>query len=165
VGELLPLDAVAAALLGLALLRGLWIGAVREAFSLAGLAAAAFAVRAWRAPLADWLVAHAPFSLAEWTAQAVAVIGLGAATLLAVGWLGRLAFRGVREAGLRLADRVLGALLGALEGAAVVAVLVLGLIALLGREDEALAGTRSLAAFEWAEARLGDEPTGAARER
>jgi membrane protein required for colicin V production len=157
VGDLLTVDAVAAALLGLALLRGLWIGAVREAFSLAGLAAAAWAVRAWRLPAAAWLAAHAPFEMTGLAARVLAAIGVGAGTLIAVALLGRLVYRGVREAGLGFADRLLGAALGLLEGALVVGVLVLGLSTLIGRDDAALAGTRSLAAFEWAEAALGFE--------
>jgi uncharacterized membrane protein required for colicin V production len=167
VSVLPTVDAIAAAILSLALLRGLWIGAVREGFSLAGLAAAALVVRAWRAPAGAWLALHGPFELTDFAARTIAALGLGAGTLLLVAVLGRLAYRGVREAGLRLADRLAGALLGALEGALVVAALVLGLALLLGRDDEALAGTRSLAAFEWVEETLGftspDRPSDPAR--
>jgi hypothetical protein len=65
--------------------------------------------------------------------------------------------RGVRGAGLGLLDRLAGLLLGATEGAVVVAALVVGLAALLGRDDDALAGTRTLAALEATEAALGVE--------
>jgi len=155
VSDLASVDAIAGAVLLLALLRGLWIGAVREAFSLAGLAAAAWVVRAWRVPAGAWLEQHGPFEMTGLAARLIAALGLGAGTLLAVTLLSRLAHRGVREAGLRLADRLAGALLGALEGAIVVAALVFGLALLLGRDDEALAGTKSLAAYEWVEATLG----------
>jgi uncharacterized membrane protein required for colicin V production len=155
VSELPTVDAIAAALLLLATLRGLWIGAVREAFSLAGLAAAAWAVSALRVPAGAWLAEHGPFEMTELAARLIAALVLGAATLLAVGVVSRLAHRGMREAGLGLADRVAGGLLGAFEGAVIVALLVFGLSLLLGRDDEALAGTRSLAAFEWVEGKLG----------
>jgi uncharacterized membrane protein required for colicin V production len=158
VNELATLDAIAAAVLGLATLRGFWIGGVREAFSLAGLGAAVWVVRAWRLPAAAWLLAHGPFET-ELAAKVAATIALGAGTLLVVTVLSRLAYRGVREAGLGLADRTFGALLGAFEGALVVAALVFGLAALLGRDDAALAGTRSLAAYEWLEHAAGIEPT------
>ena len=125
--ELATVDAIAAAVLTLAALRGLWIGAVREAFSLAGLAFAAWVVRAWRLPAAVWLAAHGPFEMTDLAARVLAAAGLGAGTLVAVAVVSRLAYRGMREAGLGLADRGLGALLGALEGAIVAAALVFGL--------------------------------------
>lgn len=159
--ELRTLDAVAGAVLGLALLRGVWIGAVREAFSLAGLAAAGWVVRSWRVPAGAWLVAHGPFEMTELAARILAALGLGAATVLAVAVLSRLVRRGVRGAGLGLLDRLAGALLGAAEGALVAGALTFGLIALLGRDDAALTGTRSLAAYEWAEAQLGIEAAAA----
>jgi uncharacterized membrane protein required for colicin V production len=158
VSDLATVDAIAGAVLLLALLRGLWIGAVREAFSLAGLAAAAWVVRTWRVPAGAWLEQHGPFEMTGLAARVIAALTLGAGTLLAVTLLSRLAHRGVREAGLRLADRLAGALLGALEGAIVVAALVFALALLLGRDDEALAGTKSLAAYEWIEATLGVRP-------
>jgi uncharacterized membrane protein required for colicin V production len=157
VSDLATVDAIAGAVLLLAALRGLWIGAVREAFSLAGLAAAAWVVRTWRIPLGNWLELDGPFEMTGLAARVIAALALGAGTLLAVSVLSRIVYRGVREAGLRLVDRLAGALLGALEGALVGAALVLGLTVLLGRDDTALAGTRSLAAFEWVEATLGIE--------
>ncbi len=153
--DLHTLDIVAAAVLALAALRGIWIGAVREAFSLAGLAAAAFVVRSWRQPAAAWLDAHGPFEVTELAAAILAALGLGLGTLLAVGIAGRLVRRGVRGAGLGVVDRLAGGLLGSAEGAVVMAAFVLGLAALLGREDDALAGTRSLAALEALESALG----------
>jgi uncharacterized membrane protein required for colicin V production len=149
--ELRALDAVAAVVLSLATLRGLWIGAVREAFSLAGLAAGVFAVGRWREAGAAWLESAGASGAA---AQILAVPALFLAALLAVALVGRVARRGVRGAGLGLADRLAGAALGAAEGAVVVTVLVLGLAALLGREDAALAGTRTLASLEWTERAL-----------
>jgi membrane protein required for colicin V production len=157
VNDLATVDAIAAAVVMLGLLRGLWIGAVREAFSLAGLAVATWVVRTWRLPAAAWLATHGPFEMTDLAARVIAAAGLGAGTLVAVAVVSRLVYRGVREAGLAVTDRLLGALLGALEGAIVVAALVFGLAALLGRDDDVLAGTRSLAAFEWVEARLGVE--------
>jgi uncharacterized membrane protein required for colicin V production len=161
VEELRTLDAVAGAVLGLALLRGLWIGAVGELFSLAGLAAAGWVVRTWRLPAGAWLAAHSPIEMTELVARILAALGLGLGTLLSVALLRRLVRRGVRSAGLAFADRVGGALLGVVEGAIVVAALVFGGILLLGRDDEVLVGTRSLAAFEWAEAAAGIEAVGA----
>ena len=58
--ELRTVDAITAVLLALATLRGVWIGAVGEVFSLAGLAAAAYVVRTWRLPAGAWLATHPP---------------------------------------------------------------------------------------------------------
>jgi membrane protein required for colicin V production len=157
VEELRTLDAVAAAVLALAALRGLWIGAVREAFSLAGLATAVLVVRAWREPAGQWLDAHGPFEMTELAAGILAALVLGVASLVAVAMVGRVVRRGVRGAGLGLLDRLAGLLLGATEGAVVVAALVVALAALLGRDDDALAGTRTLAALEATEEALGVE--------
>jgi membrane protein required for colicin V production len=157
VEELRTLDAVAAAVLALAALRGLFIGAVREAFSLAGLATAVLVVRAWREPTGRWLDAHGPFEMTGLAAEMLAALALGLASLIAVAMVGRLVRRGVRGAGLGLLDRLAGLLLGAAEGAVVVAALVVGLAALLGRDDQALSGTRTLAALEATEAALGVE--------
>ena len=49
------LDAIVAAVLALAVLRGLWIGLLREGFSIAALAAGCLAVRAFAVPLGGWL--------------------------------------------------------------------------------------------------------------
>lgn len=149
------LDVIAAAVLTLAALRGVWIGAVREAFSLAGLAAAIVAVRTWREPVGRWLEADGPVAMTPLAAELVAALALGLGSLLAVAIVGRLVRRGVRGAGLGLLDRLAGGLLGAAEGAVVVAALTVGLAALLGREDEALVGTRTLAALEATEHALG----------
>ncbi|MEN8159151.1 MAG: CvpA family protein [Myxococcota bacterium] len=149
------LDVIAGALLALAALRGLWIGAVREVFSLAGLAAAIIAVRTWREPVGRWLDANGPAAMTELAAEMLAALALGLGTLLTVAVIGRLVRRGVRGAGLGLLDRLAGGLLGAAEGAVVLAAVTLGLAALLGREDPALDGTRTLAALEATERALG----------
>ena len=149
------LDTVAAAVLALAALRGLWIGGVREAFSLAGLAAAILVARAWHEPVGGWLEANGPDAMTPLAAELLAALALAVGTLVAAGLIGRLLRRTLRSAGLGLFDRLAGGLLGAAEGAVVVAALALGLAALLGRDDSALADTRTLAALEATERALG----------
>jgi uncharacterized membrane protein required for colicin V production len=146
-----PVDALALAVLAIALLRGLAIGMVREAFSVAALAAACVAVRFGTAPAAGWLLENALPGLGPLGAKilAGAAVGLGAA--VAVGLFGRLVRRGVHAAGLGLPDRLAGAAIGAAEGALVVGVLLLAAITLLGRENPSLARSRTLSAFEQAE--------------
>ena len=146
-----PVDALAFSVLAIALVRGLAIGMVREAFSVAALAGACIAVRFGTAPAAAWLLENALPGLGPLGAKILAgsVVGLTAA--IAVGLLGRLVRRGVHAAGLGLPDRLAGAAIGAAEGALVVGVLLLAAITLLGREHPTLARSRTLVAFEQAE--------------
>jgi membrane protein required for colicin V production len=141
-------DGVVLAILGLACLRGLLRGLVREAFSVAALAAACVVAKLYYGPLADWLLAASDGRIGElaapWLAGALLVVGaIGAVTLL-----GRVLRRGARAAGLGWADRAGGALLGTAEGALVAGILLASAAALVGRDHELLASSRSLATFE-----------------
>lgn len=146
-----PVDAVALAVLALALLRGLAIGMVREAFSVAALAAACIAVRFGTAPAATWLLENALPGLGPLGAQILAGAGVGLGAAISVGLFGRLVRRGVHAAGLGLPDRLAGAVIGAAEGALVVGALLLLAITLVGRGHSSLARSRTLATFEQAE--------------
>jgi len=147
------IDLIAAGVLAVAILRGLWIGLVREAFSLAALASAVFAVRRFAEPLADDIAAR--FQLDPLLATAIAGGGVAVAAILIVAVVGRLIRRALHASGLGLADRVGGSVLGALEGALFVAMLLFGVITVTGRNDPLIAETRSLAAFETLESWLG----------
>ncbi len=136
--------------MGLACLRGLWIGGVREAFSLAAIAAACLSVRFGTLPLATWLLRESPLELAPLAARLFAGVVLALATVLAVGSLGRWLRRGLRAAGLGLADRLVGGLLGAAEGALLVALAVLAVGGLLGLEHPLLRESRVVAALDTA---------------
>jgi membrane protein required for colicin V production len=146
-----PLDVAALLVVAIALLRGLAIGMVREAFSVAALAAACVAVRFGSGPGSEWLLENALPGLGPLGARilAGAAIGLGAA--LAVGTCGRIVRRGVEAAGLGFADRLAGAAIGAAEGALVIAIALLVAVTLVGRDHPLLASSRTLAAFERAE--------------
>jgi membrane protein required for colicin V production len=146
-----PVDVAALAVLGVALLRGLAIGMVREAFSVAALAAACLAVRFGTAPAAVWLEANALPGLGPLGARVLAGASVALAAALAVGLLGRVVRRGVHAAGLGLADRLAGAAIGAAEGALVIAVALLVGLSVLGRAHPLLARSRALEAFERAE--------------
>ena len=153
-------DLVAMGVLTVAILRGLWIGLVREAFSLAALASAVFAVRRFAEPLAEDLAAS--FQLDPLLATAIAGGGVAVATILIVAGIGLLVRRALRASGLGLADRLGGSVLGALEGALFVAMLLFGVITVTGRNDPLIAGTRSLAVFEALEGWVGHDGADAA---
>lgn len=149
-------DLAAAGILAAAVLRGVWIGLVREAFSLAALACAVFAVRRFAEPIADDLAAS--YDLDPLLATAIAGAGVAVAAIVAVTIVGFVIRRAVRASGLGLADRIGGAVLGACEGALFVALLLFGVITVTGRTDPLIAGTRSLAAFEAVERWIGSAP-------
>jgi membrane protein required for colicin V production len=152
-------DLVAAGVLAAAMLRGLWIGMLREAFSLAALACAVIAVRRFSEPVARAIASR--WELEPLLASAAAGAVVAVATILAVSLVGAIVRRSVHAAGLGLADRLGGAALGAAEGALAVAILMIGAIAVLGRTDPMLAGSRTLAVFEQVEGVFGGEAGGA----
>lgn len=160
-GEIRSVDLVVAAILGVAALRGLFLGLIREVFSLGALAAACVAVRLGVAPFGAWLerlTGDELGSAAPWVAGAL----LAAGAIAAVAFAGRLVARGARAAGLGWADRAGGAVLGTAEGALVAAVLLLVASTVLGRSHALLAGSRSLGALERVErlaAERAREPT------
>ena len=140
-------DIIGAGIVGIALVRGLILGLVREAFSLGSIAAACIVIRLYAVPVGSWMDSWISTSLgaaAPWIAGAV----LAAVTVAVGGGIARLARRTVRFAGLGWADRTGGAVLGAAEGGLVVAILLVIGAAFVGRDHPTLAGTQSLAALE-----------------
>lgn len=147
-GEIRSVDLVVAAILGVAVLRGLFLGLIREAFSIGALAAACVAVRLWDAPVAGFLTRVTGGEVGETAAPWVAGALLAAGAIAAAALVGRVVHRGARAAGLGWADRAGGAALGFAEGALVAGVLLVVAIAALGRGHALLAGSRSLDALE-----------------
>ena len=144
-------DVVTLAILAVAVLRGLWIGLIREVFSLAALAAACIAVRFGTAPAADWMLLNLPVELGPLAARIAAGVVIAVAVIVIVATAGRVLRKGARWVGLGFADRLAGGVLGAAEGALVVVVLMLIGTTVVGRDHPAVAGSRTLAAFESAE--------------
>ena len=147
-GEIRSIDVVVAAILGVAMLRGLFLGLIREAFSIGALAGAIVAVRLFAGPAAEWLVEATRGEVGPAAAPWIAGAVLAIATVAVVAVIGRLLRRGVRAAGLGWADRSGGALLGGAEGLLVAGLLLLILSAVLGREHAFVADSHSIAALE-----------------
>ncbi|MCH2172160.1 CvpA family protein [Myxococcota bacterium] len=144
-------DLLALGVLCLALLRGLFIGLVREAFSLGGIAAACIMTRLFAAPLGEWITevgrGSLPPSAGPWIAGGILVI----ASLVVVALVGRGLRKGLKAVGLGWADRMGGALLGTAEGMVAVAVALFLATSLLGRDHLALRDSHSLALLEQVE--------------
>jgi membrane protein required for colicin V production len=142
-----PIDIVVVAIVGIAAMRGLFLGLIREAFSIGALAGAVIAVRIWNEPFSDWLVDATRGRLGElapWLSGALLAIGV----IAAVGVFGRVMRHGARAVGLGWFDRAGGVALGIAEGALATGALLLVITSALGRHHTVIAGSRSLALME-----------------
>ena len=156
--EFESVDIVVGAIIGIACLRGFFLGLIREAFSLASLAAAYIAVKAFVGPVSEWVGdisgGRINEALEPWVAGALLVL----VTIGAVTTVGRIIRRGARAVGLGFVDRVGGGLLGATEGVLVVIVLLILVGDRIGRDHPAIANTRTLAALEEMELLASEAP-------
>ena len=143
-----PVDVATLAILTLAVLRGLFMGLIREVFSLGALAAACIAVRLGAAPAGDWMLLHVPLEIGALTARVIAGGVIAIAVIVIVAGVGRILRRGARWVGLGFADRLAGGVLGAAEGSLVIVILMLLGIAVAGRDHPPLASSQTLAVFE-----------------
>ncbi|MCP5058259.1 MAG: CvpA family protein [bacterium] len=148
--DLGAVDAAAAVILAIAILRGLFKGMIRMAFSLAALAAACIAVRFGTLPFALWLAEVTQWTLSPLAGQIVAGSLLGVGTLVGIRLTGRGIRRGFHAAGLGFADRLGGGAFGAAEGALIITVLMFLASATIGTDHPALRDTRTLAALQTA---------------
>ncbi len=153
--ELRTVDLVMGAILGVAMLRGVWLGLIREAFSIGALGGAVIAVRLGNPALAAVLTQHTDLDalIAPYVSGALIAI----ATVWVVAMSGRVLRRGAQVAGLGWADRLGGAALGVAEGAVVAGVLLVIATAALGRSHPMIRDTRSLAALTELERMAGDD--------
>ena len=147
-GAFAPVDVAALAILAIAALRGLGLGLVREAFSLASIGVAYVAVVLYMGRVAEWIQRESGGEVgalvAPWLAGAAIVVAGICGTVL----FGRLGKRGARLAGLGWIDRAGGVVLGSVEGLLVIGILLSLASALLGREHPVIASSRSLVALE-----------------
>jgi uncharacterized membrane protein required for colicin V production len=146
--EIQPLDIVVVAIVTAAMLRGFFIGLVREAFSLGALGGAYLAVQLFTLPSADWLQEVSNGDVGPGVAPWLAGAGLAIGTITIVILLGRGLQRTLRAAGLNWADRFGGGLLGAAEGTLLAGILLVLGAEVLGRDHPAFSETASLAAIE-----------------
>ncbi|MBW2576810.1 MAG: CvpA family protein [Deltaproteobacteria bacterium] len=121
--EFESVDIVVGAIIGIACLRGFFLGLIREAFSLASLAAAYIAVKAFVGPVSEWVGdisgGRINEALEPWVAGALLVL----VTIGAVTTVGRIIRRGARAVGLGFVDRVGGGLLPAIANTRTLAAL------------------------------------------
>ena len=158
--ELTALDGVIFVVLAVAVARGVYRGLVREAFSMVSLAAGLLAARYFAGPAAAWLVEVSRGQVGEVIAPWLTGAVIAIAAVVAVALVGRLVRRAMQFAGLSWADRMGGAAIGAAEGALISAVIMLAALWSVGREHPAVADSRSLLAWERAEAWIDEARSG-----
>jgi len=160
--DLTLIDGVVGAVLLVAIVRGLFIGLIREAFSIASLAAGVLAARYGAAPGGAWLTDVTDGRTGPVPPEWMAGVGLAIGAAVAVAAVGYLVRRGARFAGLSWADRVGGGALGAAEGLVVALLIVLGTTFAIGRQHPVVADSRSIAAYDalrtYVERNAGDLP-------
>jgi membrane protein required for colicin V production len=145
---LAPIDLAALAIVGLAMLRGVWLGLIREVMSVAALVVAVVVVRRYGADVSAWMVSSSQGGIAPVLAPWLAGTALAIGSIVAGAVLGRLLRSGAKLAWLGMPDRVGGALLGAAEGVLLCAILLVAATHLVGRRHPLVEGSRSIAALE-----------------
>lgn len=142
------IDLIAASVIFLAVVRGLWIGLIREGLSLAAIGLCTIVVRLGADPFGAWLADATGGEITGKTSLWIAGVLLVVATILVCGLIARLIKRGAQFAGLGWADRLGGGALGMAEGAIVAAVLVTLALWLVGPDHATTDGARSVEIVE-----------------
>ena len=106
--------------------RSFFIAFFHEAFGIAGLVLG-YILAAWQYPrLSEWF---APHLKSPWLGDIAGFLIIFVAVMVLAGIAGRIVRWAVKEAGLSVFDRMLGALLGLVRGALIVAVVLMGMAA------------------------------------
>lgn len=142
------IDMIVLTVLFIAIVRGIWIGLIREGSSLAAIGIATIVTRllvdSFSARLTELTGGEITGNTAMWIAGVLLVV----ATIVVLGFVARLLRRGAEAAGLGWADRLGGGALGAAEGAIVAAVLVTIALWLVGPDHVTTEGARSIELVE-----------------
>ena len=119
-------DWIIIAFLAISVVSAAFAGFFHEACKLAGLVAG-YIIAAWQYQrLADWL---APHLKSPYVAEITGFLVIFFAVLIAAGFIGQFARWVMKKAGLTTIDRILGAVLGLVRGALVVAIVLTAMAA------------------------------------
>jgi membrane protein required for colicin V production len=146
--ELPVLDMIVLTVLFITIVRGIWIGLIREGSSLAAIGLATIVTRLLIDPLTAQLIEMTGGEITGKTAVWISGVLLVLATIVVLGFVARLLRKGAEVAGLGWADRLGGGALGAAEGAIVSAVLVTIALWLVGPNHATTEGARSIELVE-----------------
>ena len=139
------LDIAVVAVMLLAISRGVFIGMIRESFSVAAVGAVVLGAVYGGGPAGIWLHNATAGELGGTAAKVLGSAGAGILAGIVVGTAGRYIRRGARLVGLGMLDRAGGAVMGAAEGALVVAIMLAGASRMFGPEHPAVFNAYSVA--------------------
>lgn len=123
------LDWLLAGLVAVSAIRGLFRGLLQAIFGLAAVLCGFFVASAEFRPAAAWIL-NRGWTHSPQTAAVAAYLGILAGIMVAFGVAGAIGRRAAHAAGLGLADRLLGGLLGVVRGVLIGAAVVLSIRAL-----------------------------------
>ena len=142
------IDMIVLTVLFITIMRGIWIGLIREGSSLAAIGIATIMTRLLVDPFSAQLTELTGGEISGRTAIWIAGVLLVVATIVVLGFVARLLRRGAAAAGLGWADRLGGGALGAAEGVIVGAILVTIALWLVGPDHATTEGARSIELVE-----------------
>lgn len=147
-GNLTLLDNVLLTIMALMIARGLYIGLIREGFSIAALGSGLIAIRYGIEPASAVIENASAGRIGSTTSMWIAGALIGIVVVAAVASVGKFLRRGAHAVGLGFADRVGGGIVGAAEGALACAVILLGAIFVIGEDAPLIANSRSAELLE-----------------
>lgn len=132
------IDVAIACIMALAIVRGMFVGMIREGFSVGAIGAVVLGAVYGAAPTGAWLDQATAGEIGPSAGRVLGGALSGIAAGVAIGAAGRYLRRGARIAGLGMADRIGGGVIGGAEGALVAAIVLVGAQRLFGPEHPAV---------------------------
>ena len=145
--DLSALDSIVLGIFAIAVARGIYIGLIREGFSIAALGGGLLAIRYGIEPVAG-LIQRVASGIGETASSWIAGVAIGIAVVAVIGVVGKKLRQGAQAVGLAWADRIAGGLIGAAEGALAAAVLVVGTTWVAGANSPIVTESRSVEFLE-----------------
>ena len=142
------IDVAVVAVMLLAIIRGMFIGMIRESFSVAAIGAVVIGAVYGAGPAGIWLDNATAGEIGGTAAKVLGGVGAGLFAGVVVGTAGRYLRRGARMVGLGMADRAGGALVGAAEGAVIALIMLAGASRMFGPDHPAVFNAYSVAVLE-----------------
>lgn len=142
------IDAAVVAVMLLAIIRGMFIGMIRESFSVAAIGAVVVGAVYGAGPAGIWLDNATAGEIGGTAAKILGGVAAGLLSGVVVGTAGRYVRRAARIVGLGMADRAGGALVGAAEGAVIALIVLAGASRMFGPEHPAVFNAYSVAVLE-----------------
>lgn len=142
------LDIIVGSVMALAIVRGFFVGMIREGFSVGAIGAVVLGIVYGAQPAGLWLDTATAGEIGGQPAKWIGGVMVGLLAGVAVGALGRYLRRGARVVGIGMVDRVGGGAIGAAEGALIATIVILGATKMFGPEHPAVFNSQSVAMMD-----------------